>query len=238
MKLNNCFHSTNAKIRHFKKLLKGSTVVIGCVITLAPFALEADNTYTVDTLDDPVVNSDGTLAPGSSGTTSLRSAILKANSSGAPAGNVSAGVPSLINFASGTSGTINLNTELPLIFSSLTIDGGAGVVLNGNAPGTTVWRGLFINGLPPADTPNGPPQNINVTLSNLTIQNMTATGGNGSNDASSSGGGGGMGAGGALFVGQNSNLRLMMFLFQAINLWVAPAALAGLAVVLVAVGVA
>lgn len=183
----------------FLNRLLGAVVTIGMFIPLPLMA----TTYTVTTPNDPAVNPDGTIAGGG---TSLRSAILKANSSGAPGGTVGAG--NIINFdpiVFGTPQTITLGTELPLIFSNVNIQGpNAGVTVDGTGAG--VRRGVFISALPnPAGgNPNGPTQPISVTLSNMILQNMRAKGGNGT-----SSGGGGMGAGGALFVNSNATVTLV-----------------------------
>ncbi len=110
-----------------------------------------------------------------SGAGSLRQAILDANTAGGS--NTIALNASL--------GTIALSSDLPVIQSSITLQG------NGNAlSGANTYRGLLV-------------YSGTVSISDLTIQNAVAQGGNGG-----AGGGGGLGAGGALFVASGANVTV------------------------------
>lgn len=108
-----------------------------------------------------------------SGAGSLRAAIDAANAAGAGTHN--------INF-SGVSGTITLQSMLPIVTGSVNIAGpGAGsLTISGNDQ----VRAFFIDANAGA-----------VRISNLTLADGYAKGGNGAD-----GGGGGLGAGGAIFV--------------------------------------
>lgn len=182
--------------KQFSSNLLNSLVIVGMFI---PFPLLAA-TYTVTRIDDPNVNPDGTIAGGG---TSLRSAILQANATGATGGTVNGSNVIEFSPAFALPQTINLTRELPLIFSNVAIQGPAdGVTINGAAAG--VRRGIFISGLPNPATPTGPTQAISVELSNVTLENMTAKGGDGGLGA----GGGGMGAGGAIFVNSNATVTI------------------------------
>src|SRR5580693_8956521 len=124
---------------------------------------------------------------------SLRQAIINADNAGTTNGAPNGTTPT-ISFAANV-GTITLASALPLIDSSVTING-AGATLDGAGQ----FRGLFVSGL--ATTGNGTPPVIAVSISNLTIQNVVAQGGNGG----AADGGGGLGAGGGLFVNQNASV--------------------------------
>lgn len=181
-----------------KKFLKSGGISLGLLGSFFPLSTMA-MIYTVTTPNDPIVNPDGTIVGGG---TSLRSAILLANASGAFEGI--AGAMNTINFTPSAFTplqTIHLNTELPMIFSNLTISGPQdGLILDGS--NANVRRGLMVFGLPvnPGDNTPLQPQPIELTLTNLTMQNFNAQGGTGS--------GGGMGAGGALFVGSNATVTI------------------------------
>lgn len=191
--------------------MKRRTLLLQLSILLHTSCAYAGQTFTVTTAADPIVNSNGTLQGNFSPTDiSLRSAILLANTSAAPGGSVNQSIINTITFDSNvfsTPQTITLGNALPLVFSSVNIQGPAsGVTLDGQAAN----RGLFVCGLPPsASGSTPPPQLIFVTLNNIALQNMKAKGGNGFD-----GGGGGMGAGGALFIGQNANVILENITFQ------------------------
>ncbi len=196
---NNNLQTTAAK-RHFR----GWPLYLTTMGLLCSNVALATN-VTVTRTDDPLVSANGSVLGGGE---SLRSAILKANAAGAPNGVV--GAPSTILFDNAvfaTARTINLSSSLPMIFSGMTITGpAAGVTLDGGAIASG-RRGLFVSGLPtpafnqPANVvPNQTPQPITVFLSNMTLQNFTAKGGDG--------GGGGMGAGGGLFINQNADVTL------------------------------
>ncbi|MBA4029297.1 MAG: hypothetical protein C0478_00005, partial [Planctomyces sp.] len=115
-----------------------------------------------------------------SGAGSLRQAILDAEATGGA---------DVINIANNL-GTITLTTGGLFISDSVTINGGVGNSVSGN----DAYRPFFVN----AGT---------VTISNLTIQNGLAKGGDGGNGSYSSGGGG-MGAGGAVFARSGANVTL------------------------------
>lgn len=113
-----------------------------------------------------------------SGAGSLRAAIDGANG---------ATGPHTITFDSGV-GTIALSSALPVIKSSVTIDG------SGASGGSVTIDGGGANRIFFAGDGNA----ITVNLANLALENGSATGGNGGASA-----GGGMGAGGALFINKN-----------------------------------
>jgi hypothetical protein len=136
------------------------------------------------------------------GAGSLRQAILDANASGSPAGIVTG--TNIVNIT--PSGTITLNSPLPLVFSNLTLNGNGNVVDGGSA-----HRCFFISGLP--TTATGSPQAISVTLQNLQLNHCRAKGGDGGNGMVS--GGGGLGAGGAVFVNSNATLALSKVTFSS-----------------------
>jgi len=130
-----------------------------------------------------------------SGAGSLRAAITAAD------GNATNGTPiatQTITFQSGLTGTINLQSALPLIYTNLGIAGNSGIVIDGG----NANRGFFVSGL--ATTGNGAPPAVTVSISNIAIQNVLAQGGAGG----TGGGGGGLGAGGGLFVNQNANVSI------------------------------
>ena len=124
-----------------------------------------------------------------------------------PDGSYSGTLRQAINFANQTSvtdprnlttidvagnlsgGTITLAGNLPLVATSVTLNGN-GVTLDG----ASAYRAFLVTGVA---TGNGtsPPPATTVNISALTIQNVVAHGG-----AGTAGGGGGLGAGGAVFV--------------------------------------
>jgi len=120
-----------------------------------------------------------------SGAGSLRQAIIDTNAAGS--GNTITLQPGL--------GAINLASNLPLVATSVSIVG------NGNTlDGASTYRGFLISGI----AANGiDAAATTVSISNLTIQNVRAKGGDGA-----VGGGGGLGAGGAVFVGPSANVTL------------------------------
>ena len=130
-----------------------------------------------------------------SGAGSLRQAINDANAAGAPSGVP--GAANVVVFADGVTGTIALQSALPLIYSNMTIEGGPGVVIDGGG----AHRAFFVSGV--ATTGNGAPPEIVVSISDFVIQNVVAQGGHGSGS-----GGGGLGAGGGLFVNQNAHVTI------------------------------
>ncbi len=89
----------------------------------------------------------------------------------------------VIEFDCGAPCTITLAGPLPVIGLPYTVDGGNNLIIDG--AGT--WRAFFVN------TTTG-----TVTISNLTIRNVKATGGNGG--AGRYGGGGGAGLGAGVFI--------------------------------------
>lgn len=116
-----------------------------------------------------------------SGAGSLRAAITSAN------GNPGADV---IEFAAGGQGVILLASTLPVITDSLTVNGVFGAV---RIDGGNAVRAFVISGP------------INVTLSNLIIQNVRAVGTNGGTGMPfGGGGGGGLGAGAGVMVASGS----------------------------------
>ena len=123
-----------------------------------------------------------------SGSGSLRAAITSVD------GDSSADT---VNFDSGLS-TITLASDLPAITQSVTINGNGNVI-----DGASTYRGLFVYGL---GTDGKTPQNINIAINDLTIQNAKATGG--------SGAGGGAGLGGGLFVTDGTAVTLDNLVFN------------------------
>lgn len=120
---------------------------------------------------------------------SLRAAIEAANS-----GDRIVFAPNLIG-----GNTITLQSQLLIIDKDLTIDGSANpnLVIDGN----NQHRAFFVGSY---STP------VNVTISSLTIANVTAQGGHGSgSDAGGAGGGGGgLGAGAAVFVDSGATVTI------------------------------
>ncbi len=150
-------------IDFFKQLLIG-------VLLLASLSPQAQSTFTVTNTND-------------SGAGSLRQAMTDANGNGDGL--------DIINFSEDVSGTILLNSQLPVITTALTINGPGEEVLS--VSGQNAHRILFIN------------STGDVTISDLTLKNGRAQGGNAGSAAS--GGGGGAGMGGAIFL-ENGNLSL------------------------------
>jgi uncharacterized protein with beta-barrel porin domain len=126
------------------------------------------------------------LSDNVSDTGSLRYAITQAN----------ANPGSTINFAVSGGGTITLASDLPTIEANVTINGQSNVTVSG----ANSFRIFFVD-------------QGNVSVSNLTVANGVAHGGNGG--AGTAGGGGGLGAGGALFVNQGANVSLHGVAFQS-----------------------
>ncbi len=117
-----------------------------------------------------------TADDGSAGT--LRYAINQAN----------ANPGSTINFAANLGG-ISLTSALPPINASMSINGASG---DGGISGSNQYRIFLVN-------------SGTVAISNLTLKNGLAQGGNGGDG--SGGGGGGLGAGGAIFIRGNDGGR-------------------------------
>ncbi|MGF7163216.1 autotransporter-associated beta strand protein [Rhodoligotrophos appendicifer] len=104
-----------------------------------------------------------------------------------------------IEFNIGSNVTIGLGGTLPVITDSVTIDGSgsAGLRIHGNNA-----YNIFLVRADGTDAP----ATIDVTISNVTLQNARAQGGSGLNGGSNGGGGGGLGAGGAILVGKGGNV--------------------------------
>ncbi|SDN87866.1 Uncharacterized conserved protein, contains a C-terminal beta-barrel porin domain [Afipia sp. GAS231] len=166
--------------RRMRSALLASVAMMGGCIALAP---SAHAQFVVTNLND-------------SGSGSLRAAIAAAELAGAPAGTP--GATQAITFAPGLTGTINLASPLPLIYTNMSITGNSGIAIDGGGAN----RGFFVSGL--ATTGSGAPPAITVSISNIAIQNVNAQGGAGG----AGGGGGGLGAGGGLFVNQNANVTI------------------------------
>ncbi|MEO9474579.1 MAG: Ig-like domain-containing protein [Cyclobacteriaceae bacterium] len=147
--------------------LRQTLFVLFTILTLGLFA---QSTFTVTNIND-------------SGTGSLRQAITDANDNGEGL--------DIINFSEDVSGTILLNSQLPVITTALTINGPGEEVLS--VSGQNAYRILFIN------------STGDVTISDLTLTEGRAHGGNAGSGAS--GGGGGAGMGGAIFH-ENGQLEL------------------------------
>ncbi len=193
--VNNTLTFTDASSGHTESFTLGGTQAAayfvhdagadGVGITTVPqFVI----TSTTDTADDTGI---GTLDQATGAYTgTLREALNFANQTSATNPQLVTG----IGVQSGLTGTITLAGNLPLVATSVTLDGG-GLTLDGNGG---QFRGFLVSGIA-ADGVNAAPTNVGI--SNLTIQNVTATGGAG-------GGGGGLGAGGAVFVGPAANVTL------------------------------
>jgi hypothetical protein len=154
-------------------LLASAALVGGCIALASP--AHAQFQFTVTNLND-------------SGPGSLRAVIAAAEAVGAPSGTP--GATQAITFAQGLTGTINLSSPLPLIYTNMSITGNPGIAIDGGAAN----RGFFVSGL--ATTGNGAPPAITVSISNIAIQNVNAQGGAGGL------GGGGLGAGGGSYGGK------------------------------------
>src|SRR5690606_10802004 len=107
----------------------------------------------------------------------LRDAIFTANTNGDPSNTIN------------LTGHVTLTQSLPMITSSVTIDGG-GHTIDADDKG----RVFFI-------------QNGAANISNVTVNNAHAKGGNGG-DGGFGGGGGGLGAGAAVFVNSGADVTL------------------------------
>ena len=168
-----------------KSLVRMGGVILAALILLSALPLHAA-TFTVTNLGD-------------SGAGSLRQAINDANS---------AGGANAINFTSGLSGTITLQSDLPAIQDSgLTIDGtGASITLSG----ANTYRCFFIG----AWTPGTATQIAdNVAIQNLAFSGCKAQGGVGGGQ--SVGAGGGAGLGGAIFVANQATVALSNVSFSS-----------------------
>ncbi len=161
-------------------------IATGTVASRSLVAWQAAALAITITLSNPALAASFTVTNTSdSGPGSLRDAITQADA---------AGGTNTITLQPGL-GTITLASNLPLVATSVTING------NGNTlDGASTYRGFLISGIAP-DGVNAAA--TTVSISNLTIQNVNAQGGNGN-----SGGGGGLGAGGAVFVGPAANVTL------------------------------
>jgi CSLREA domain-containing protein len=153
---------------------------------IGAFELQAPQTYTVNSTDD---TDDGACTATSGGCT-LREAIKAANDSD--------GTADTIIFDLGSEATISLNSgELP-IADDLEISGPGASALK--ISGNDASRVFFVNPGAPGATSGPPSTPLSVDISNLTIANGLAKGGNGGGP----GGGGAAGMGGAIFVNNGS----------------------------------
>src|SRR5258708_29642995 len=105
--------------RRMRSALLASAAMMGGCIALAP---SAHAQFVVTNLND-------------SGSGSLRAAIAAAELAGAPAGTP--GATQAITFAPGLTGTINLASPLPLIYTNMIITGTSGIAIGGGAR----WHG-------------------------------------------------------------------------------------------------
>ena len=143
------------------------------------------------------------------GKCTLREAITSANNddptSVPPAGECANGSGAdTITFAlppSTDPSTISLNSEL-LIADDLQIDGPGASALT--ISGNDASRVFFVNPGAPGATSGPPASSLSVAISNLTISNGLAKGGNGVKPRFGGGGGGAAGMGGAIFVNNGS----------------------------------
>ena len=157
-------------------------------------------TITVNSTEDTTAND---------GKCTLREAITSANNddptSVPPAGECANGSGAdTITFAlppSTDPSTISLNSEL-LIADDLQIDGPGASALT--ISGNDASRVFFVNPGAPGATSGPPASSLSVAISNLTISNGLAKGGNGVKPRFGGGGGGAAGMGGAIFVNNGS----------------------------------
>ncbi len=122
-----------------------------------------------------------------SGAGSLRAAIEAVNA------EEGCGAHTIRFLGAAASGTITLASPLPLIKANVNIDGPGVGSLTLSGGGTT--RVFFV-------------ESGNVTIRNVTISGGRAKGGNGGSSGSGGGGGGGLGAGGAVFVRSGASVTL------------------------------
>jgi len=169
-----------------------SVFVQAALASLGALSLAQAATFNVTTNDDATSGSFGDSA----NATNLRAALIAANAS-TDASNTITFDPAVTS--------ITLTFPPPLILNNLTIDGGAGVTIDGAG----AYRPFFVGideatrtgVIPGISTASAPLRNrLSVTLKNLTLQNGVAKGGHGS--------GGGMGAGGAVFVNSAADVVL------------------------------
>lgn len=135
--------------------------------------------------------------------TDLNAAIISANSGGDNTINLTA----TINFGTGEAFTenfrpFNVSSTFGQTTHTITVDGGGNTIL---AADDSTLRGLFVYG-------------GTVNLSNMTIQNTVAKGGNGGGSTtggSSGGGGAGAGLGGGLYVASGATVNLGTVTFSS-----------------------
>jgi CSLREA domain-containing protein len=150
-------------------------------------------TITVDSTADPGADdSDCTL----------REAITSTNTDTASGGCVAGSGADTITFAlPDDPSTISLNSEL-LIADDLQIDGPGASALT--ISGNDASRVFFVNPGEPGATSGPPATGLSVGITNLTIANGLAKGGNGGAPAAAGGSGGEAGMGGAIFVNKGT----------------------------------
>ena len=132
----------------------------------------------------------------------LREAITSANTDTAFGGCVAGSGADTITFAlPDDPSTISLNSEL-LIADDLQIDGPGASALT--ISGNDASRVFFVNPGEPGATSGPPATGLSVGITNLTIANGLAKGGNGGAPAAAGGSGGAAGMGGAIFVNKGT----------------------------------
>ena len=150
-------------------------------------------TITVNSTDDPGVDD---------AQCTLREAITSANTDTAFGGCVAGSGADTITFAlPDDPSTISLNSEL-LIADYLQIDGPGASALK--ISGNDASRVFFVNPGEPGATSGPPATGLSVGITNLTIANGLAKGGNGGAPAAAGGSGGAAGMGGAIFVNKGT----------------------------------
>lgn len=156
---------------YFKPTKKRLISALSCLCISLQISLSA-TTFTVNTLTD------------NEGTGSLRNALSFAQKG------------DTIVFNNTLSGTITLNSNLPIINNSITINGNGNVSIDGQ----NAYQVFFVN-------------NGTISINNLTISNGKSQGGNGGSSHAGSGGGG-LGAGGGVFVNAPAIVTLSNINFQ------------------------
>jgi CSLREA domain-containing protein len=135
------------------------------------------------------------------GDCTLREAITSTNTDTASGGCVAGSGADRITFALHYPSTISLNSEL-LIADNLQISGPGATSLT--ISGNNTSRIFFVNPGAPGATSGPPATSLSVAISNLTIANGLAKGGNGGARFAAGGSGGAAGMGGAIFVNNGS----------------------------------
>jgi CSLREA domain-containing protein len=144
-----------------------------------------------------------TADPGADdGECTLREAITSANTDTASGGCVAGSGADTITFALPDPSTISLNGGELLIANNLEISGPGATALT--ISGNDASRVFFVNPGAPGATSGPPATGLSVVISNLSVANGQAKGGNGGAADIAGGSGGAAGMGGALFVNNGS----------------------------------